>query len=177
MINELSQTLRAILMQPGLPRELAAAQIVFDRPSETFNPTQTTLDLFLYDIRENRNFGDGGTAVAASVRALACTYLVTAWPVGGPELPLQEQLLLSEALQVLSAHPTIPTRFLQGGLAGHEPPQMLVMHPDALKNTAEFWTSLGGRLRPSLSVTATIRLPPFATLVAAGGAQPGGGFG
>lgn len=177
MISDLSETLRAILTQPGMPRELASAQIVFDRPADTLNPTQTSLDLFLYDIRENRHLGDGGPPVAVPVRALACTYLVTAWPVGGLELALQELQLLSEALQVLSAYPTIPERFLRGSLAGHDPPQMLVMHPDALKNTAEFWTSLGGRLRPSLTVTVTIRIPAFATTAAPNGAGPTGGPG
>jgi hypothetical protein len=158
MISDLSLTLRALLTQSGLPPELAAAQIVFDRPSEQFTPTQTTVDLFLYDIREDRDFGAG-----VLVRPLACTYLITAWPVGGPEPALQEQQLLSDVLQMLAAHPTIPPRFLQGSLAGHDPPpQLLVMHPDALKNTAEFWTSLGSKLRPSLSVTATIRVPPLA---------------
>lgn len=164
MISDLSQTLRAILTQPGLPRDLAAAQIVFDRPSETFTPTQTTVDLFLYELREDRDSGDGpGIGGSAAVRPLACTYLVTAWPVGGPEVALQEHQLLSDVLRVLSAHPTIPKEFLQGGLAGQDPPpQMLVMHPDALKNAAEFWTALGSKLRPSLTVTVTIRVPAFA---------------
>jgi hypothetical protein len=162
MISDLSLTLRAILTQPGLPRELAAAQIVFDRPSESFNPTQTAVDLFLYEIRENRDFSEAPAGTGPSARPIAFTYLVTAWPVGGPELALQEQQLLSNVLQVLLAHPTITKSFLHGSLASHEPaPQILVMHPDALKNTAEFWTSLGGKLRPSLSVTVTVNVPPF----------------
>ena len=53
MIHDLSETLRAILTQPGLPPELGGAHIVFDRPADTFNPTQTTVDVFLYDLREN----------------------------------------------------------------------------------------------------------------------------
>jgi hypothetical protein len=93
---------------------------------------------------------------------LACTYLVTAWPVGGPELALQEQRLLSETLQILTRYRTIPAQFLQGSLAGRLPlPQMLVLHPDALKNASEFWTSLGNKLRPSLSVTVTLDIPSF----------------
>ena len=86
MISDLSLTLRALLTQPGLPAELAAAQIVFDRPSEQFTPTQTSVDLFLYDIREDRDFVAGSASGGGSVRPFACTYLVTAWPVGGPEL-------------------------------------------------------------------------------------------
>ncbi|MCA1634194.1 MAG: DUF4255 domain-containing protein, partial [Acidobacteria bacterium] len=56
MINDLSETLRAILDDPNLAPvfpELAAAAVVFDRPTEQFNPSQTTIDLFLYDLRED----------------------------------------------------------------------------------------------------------------------------
>lgn len=163
MISDLSRALRAMLSQPGLPPDLAAAQIVFDRPSDSFSPTQASVDLFLYDIREARDFAAGSVPGGPPARSLACTYLVTAWPVGGPELALQEQQLLGDVLQVLSAQLTIPEQFLRGQLAGQSPPpQLLVLHPDASKSTAEFWSSLGSKLRPSLGVTVTIRLPAFA---------------
>jgi hypothetical protein len=156
MISDLSRTLRAVLTQPGLPAELARAQIVFDRPADSFNPSQTTVDVFLYELRENHDLNPGSDAALA----LACTYLVTAWPVGGSELALQEQQLLSDVLEVLSRYPTIPASFLQGTLKGQNPaPQMLVLPPDTLKNSSEFWTSLGNKLRASLSVTVTIVIP------------------
>jgi hypothetical protein len=168
MISDLSETLRAILTQPGLPAALAAAQIAFDRPSEPFNPTQTTLDLFLYDIRENHELradprvSPGGAGAETAPMSLACSYLVTAWPVGGPELALQEHNLLGETLRVLASYPVIPADFLRGSLVAQRPlPQMLVLHPDALQNTSEFWTALGSKLRPSLSVTVTIAVAPF----------------
>jgi hypothetical protein len=176
MINDLSETLRAILTQPGVPAALAAAHIVFDRPTEPFNPTQTTVDLFLYEIRENHELradprgqppGGGARTGAPAPMSLACSYLVTAWPVGGPELALQEQNLLGEALQVLTGYPIIPAAFLRGSLVDQQPlPQMLVLHPDALKNTSEFWTALGNKLRPSLSVTVTIAVTPFQATLA-----------
>ncbi len=171
MIQDLSQTLRAILTQPGLPSELSAAHIVFDRPGDTFNPSQTVIDLFLYDLRENLELRcndsaltrvNGQVTITPPALRLACTYLVTAWPVGAGELALQEQQLLGEVLQVLARYPTIPANFLQGNLAGQDPPlPMIALHPDALKNMSEFWTSLGNKLRPSLSITVTISVPVF----------------
>jgi hypothetical protein len=171
MISDLSETLRAILTQPGLPAALADAHIVFDRPTEPFNPTQTTVDLFLYEIRENHDLrsdprgqptGSGAQTGSVASISLACSYLVTAWPVSGPELALQEQNLLGETLQVLTGYPIIPAAFLRGSLVDQRPlPQMLVLHPDALKNTSEFWTALGSKLRPSLTVTVTIAVAPF----------------
>ncbi len=172
MIRDLSQTLRAILTQPGLPAELAAAQIVFDSPSELFHPNQTTVNLFLYDLRENVDLrssepvvtrSNGQATTTPPPLRLSCTYLVTAWAVGGAETALQEHQLLSEVLQVLSRYATIPPSFQQGSLVGQTPPlPMVALHPDALKNIAEFWTSLGNKLRPSLSVTVTIALPVLA---------------
>lgn len=175
MIRDLSETLRAILEDPGLAvnfPELAAAQISFERPTEQFNPGQKTVDLFLYDMRENLDLRNNEPIIEqhngqATIRQpplrVACSYLVTAWPVGGAELPLQEHRLLSQVLQVLSGYPKIPERFLRGSLVGQEPPlPMVALHPDALKNLSEFWTALGSKLRPSLTVTVTIGMPVFA---------------
>jgi hypothetical protein len=96
---------------------------------------------------------------------LACSYLVTAWPFGGPDLPLQEHRLLAQVLRVLSHYPTIPPNFLQGSLIGQDPPlPMVTLHPDALKNLAEFWSSLGSKLKASLTVTVTISVPVFSDI-------------
>lgn len=171
MIRDLSQTLQTILTQPGLPTELAAARIMFDRPSEQFNPTQTAVNLFLFDVQENKelrsnepmlNRNNGQATIRQPPIRIACSYLVTAWPVGGAELSLQEHRLLSQVLQVLSRYPSIPETFLQGSLRGQEPPlPMIVSTADGLKGTAEFWTALNSPLRASLMVTVTASLTPL----------------
>jgi hypothetical protein len=130
------------------------------------------VDLFLYDVRENMELRSNEPTIArqngqAVIRRpplrVACSYLVTAWPVGGQELILQEHRLLSQVLQVFSRYPTIPPSFLQGGLAGQEPPlPMITARADGLKSPAEFWTALGNKLRPSLTVTVTIAMESFA---------------
>jgi hypothetical protein len=171
MIQDLSRTLQAILSQPGLPPPLSNALIAFDRPEELFHPMQTTVDLFLYDVRENLELRSNeltiekGSTTSVTHKApmrLACSYLATAWPVGGADPALQEQQLLAQVLQALGRFPTIPATFLQGLLVGQQPPlPMVALHPDALKNLAEFWASLGNTLRPSLTLTVTISVPLF----------------
>ena len=177
MIRDLSETLKAVLQDPTFALvfpELAAADIIFDRPLDPFNPPKTTIDLFLYDVRENLELRSNeytvtkvnGQAIThpAALR-LACSYLVTAWPVGGAELALQEHRLLTQVLRVLSRYPTIPAIFLQGSLIGQDPPlPMVALHPDALKNLAEFWSSLGSKMKASLTVTVTISVPVFADI-------------
>jgi hypothetical protein len=154
--------------------ELAAADIVFDRPLDPFNPPKTTIDLFLYDVRENLELRgneytvtkiNGQSFTHPAALRLACSYLVTAWPVGGAELALQEHRLLTQVLRVLSRYPMIPASFLQGSLVGQDPPlPMVALHPDALKNLAEFWSSLGSKMKASLTVTVTISVPVFADI-------------
>ncbi len=177
MIRDLSLTLRELLTQPGLPAELAAAQIVFDRPADTFNPGATAVDLFLYDIRENTelrnsepiiNRVNGQALIRPAPMRVSCTYLVTAWPTGvGEEVTLGEHRLLSQVLQVLSGYSTIPAEFLQGSLAGQEPPlPMMAARVDSLKNPPEFWSAMGNKLRASFMVTVTIGMDVFETITA-----------
>jgi hypothetical protein len=163
MIRDLSESLSALLT-PAVQ-----ADISFDRPTDLFQPAQTTIDVFLYDVRENvelrnnepivRRVGTEAHKVAPPVR-LDCAYLVTAWPVGGSDLALQEHRLLSQALQRLLRFPTIPPDFLRGSLVGQQPPLPAVTaRPDGLANPAEFWTALGSRLRAALTLRVTISVP------------------
>jgi len=177
MIDDLSRTLRAVLQDPIFAAEfpeLNGADIVFDRPLDPFAPPKTTIDVFLYDLREDLDLrlneptitrvGNQVVTHPAALR-LACSYLVTAWPVGGADLAFQEQRLLAQVLRVLSRFPTIPASFLQGSLVGQDPLlPMVTLHPDALKNLAEFWSSLGSKLKASLTVTVTISVPVFADI-------------
>lgn len=172
VIQDLSQTLRQVLTKsPGVEAPLKGAQIVFDRPSESFKPQQTTVDLFLYDVRENVELrsneptftrSNGQVIVTPPPLRIACSYLVTAWPSGAGEVALlEEQELLGQVLEILSRFPTIPPDFLQGKLKDQDPSMpMVTLQPDGLKNISEFWTSIGNKLRPSLTVTVTASVAP-----------------
>ncbi len=46
---------------------------------------------------------------------------------------------------------------------GQDPPlPMMALHPDALKHLSEFWTSVGNKLRASLTLTVTIGVSLYA---------------
>lgn len=175
MIQDLSLILRKILNDPSLPEPLKSAQIAFDRPTEPYNPGQRTVNLFLYDVRENVELRNneptyqrqnGQVIIRQPPLRVACSYLVTAWPAGatGEALVLQEHQLLSQALQTLSRHPLIPADLLNGtSLEGQEPPlPMVTALVDPQKNLSEFWTAVGNKLRPSFMVTVTIAMEAFA---------------
>src|ERR1700752_3644747 len=107
MIDDLSRTLKAILSRAPAP--LSNAQVVFSRPTDAFTPPQTAIDLFLYDIRENVDLRNNEPVITRNRNGqvvthrqpirLACSYVVTAWPVGksGDDAILLEQKLLGQA--------------------------------------------------------------------------------
>src|SRR5215468_5165355 len=98
MIRDLSTTLQAILSDASLAvpfPELHQALIAFDRPDDSFKPAQTTVDLFLFDVRENMELRsnerrverrNGPAVINRAPMRVACTYLITAWPMGGTDL-------------------------------------------------------------------------------------------
>src|SRR5205085_2039354 len=159
MIRDLSETLQAILDDADLGKsfpELAAAQIAFERPSEQFNPSQTTINLFLFDIRENTELRtnertverrNGETLLGPPPKRIDCSYLVSAWAAGGtgPRLVLDEHELLGQALQVLAGYPTVPEKFLQGSLKDQGLPLPLSFGETSggMKDRADFWSALG----------------------------------
>jgi hypothetical protein len=177
MIRDLSETLQAVLDDPALAKEkpfrkLAEAQVAFERPSEQFKPSQTTVNLFLFDIRENMELREkeplverrnGQALIQRPPIRIDCSYLLTAWAAGGtgPELVLEEHELLGQAMQVLARYPTIPEKFLQGSLKEQGRPLPLRVggtNKGEMKDPADFWAALGNKLRPALIVTATLEL-------------------
>ena len=175
MIRDLSASLNAILTQPGLSAgfpELAAAQISFDQPAEPYAPTTATINLFLYDIRENTELRlnepaiarlNGSASVTQPPRRILCTYLATAWVPSGTDMALQEHRLLTQVLTVLSQYPIMPANFAQGTIKTNDPPVPIqVALGTSEAGIPEFWSALGAKLRPSLTVQATIALPIFA---------------
>lgn len=179
MIRDLSETLRAMLDDEALKtrfKDLLDAQISFDRPDEGFKPSQTTVNLFLYDVREDLELRsnepiivrqNGQAQILQPPLRVICSYLVTAWPATGADLALQEHHLLSQALQVLASLPRIPDKYLQGKLKGQQPPlPMVTARMDRVKEPYEFWTAIGNKIRPSITVTVTIGIDLFEPVTA-----------
>lgn len=172
MIRNLSLSLKNLLTKGAAAYpELALAQIAFERPSDNFNPAQPTLSLYLYDVRENTElrtsqgtveFRNGVVVMQRPALRVAASYVLTAWSgsASGDEALLSEQRLLSQALQVLAAHPRLPQSCLVGSLVDQVPALPLIAaQAEGQKNPAEFWTALNNKLRPSLTVMVTFSMP------------------
>lgn len=171
MIDDLDRSLENLLRRE-LPAELVAQiTISFATPDGQFPPASVALpaiDLFLYDVRENRELRDGewrierqsdGTAVrkAPPVR-VDCSYLITAWPSESSTTPARdEHRMLGEVMKALLRHQTLPSAVLEGSLVGQQPPlPASTLQPGRLQSLAEFWQALGGKPKATLSYTVTI---------------------
>jgi hypothetical protein len=173
MIDDLDRTLAALLAQE-LPAGLVEqVTVTFAAPNDQFPPPSVALpavDLFLYDVRENRELRrveprverSNGTVVQTPppVR-VDCSYLVTAWASdSSPTHAYDEHRLLGEVMRVLLRHPTLPEAVLQGSLQAQEqPPPTSTLSSGHLQNLAEFWQALGGRARAALNYTVTLSVP------------------
>ncbi|MBV9772857.1 MAG: DUF4255 domain-containing protein [Gemmatimonadetes bacterium] len=173
MIHDLDRTLEELL-KLDLPQSIVdQVTISFATPNNQFPPASVPLpavNLFLYDVRENRDLRSNehvverradGTAVRTRAPArIDCSYLVTAWPSDASNSPaMDEHKLLGAVMWVLLRHPTIPEAVLQGSLGGQGLPlPTSALQPGHLQNLGEFWQALGGRPRAALNYTVTLAL-------------------
>ncbi|HMG36482.1 MAG TPA: Pvc16 family protein [Blastocatellia bacterium] len=172
MIDQVSLLLKKILNDPALPDPLKSADKDFVRPTDPYSPAADTINLFLYDIRENADLRsneqivekkNGQAIVHVAPMRVYCCYLVTAWVPGLPSetTVMREQLMLSQALRALARFPIIPEEVLQGtGLADQDPLlPMITAQADSSKSSSEFWASVGNKIRASINVNVTISIP------------------
>jgi hypothetical protein len=171
VINDLDDTL-AELLRRTLPSTLVhQVSISFAPPDSTFPPSSVTLpaiDLFLYEIRENRDLrsteralergADGTLAMRPPPVRVDCSYLITAWPSAGTPNAIQdEHHLISEVMAALLRYPVLPPQLLQGALAAEPlPPPVTALQAGSLQSMGEFWQALGGKPKVALHYTATI---------------------
>jgi hypothetical protein len=175
MIDDLDRSLENLLKRELPPELVSQVSISFAPPDGKFPPPSVALpaiDLFLYDVRENRDLRDGewrlerqsdGNAVRkAPVVRIDCSYLVTAWPSGNSTTPARdEHRLLGEVMKALLRHATLPSAVLEGGLQGQRPPlPASTLQPGRLQSLSELWQALGGKPKVTLSYTVTIGVDP-----------------
>lgn len=174
MIDDLDKTLETLLRKE-LPANLVdQITISFATPDNQFPPTSVTLpaiDMFLYDVRENRDLrsnewiversSSGSVTKSQPPARVECSYLVTAWSSDSSTTPaLDEHRLLGEVLKVLLQHSNIPPQILQGSLQGQEPNlPAITLQPGRLQSLGEFWQALGGKPKAALNYTVTFAVP------------------
>lgn len=165
MIHDVDESLRSLL-RLRMEGE-ASVEVVFDAPTRDWASRRNapTVDLYLYDIREDagrrqvgqteRRSDDGIRIVGweSPPRWFKLSYLVTAWT----QRPEDEHRLLSMLLAAFLAQDGIPEEALAGSLTGTDTPiaYTVALPPPKDRALSDTWSALGGELKPSLDLVVT----------------------
>src|SRR5436305_4248909 len=165
MLHLLDESLEAFL-RAAVPLGKREVDVSFAAPDRDWaaRVSRPTVNLYLWDVRRNLDERDGGmeTVIDDNGRPrlrpplprVDCRYLVTAWTSEVQD----EHSLLGHTLAAMLLHHTIEERYLQGSIAQVVPgPTLAVAGPEGRDNS-DFWSALGGQLKPGLDlvVTATV---------------------
>ena len=172
MITDLDETIRQLLKEE-LPIKNNEIEVSFDQPKRENSAkwTKPTVNLFLYDLRENNVLrqhqweqiangrrGDNLSHLKRSPMRVDCFYMLTTWAAD----PEDEHRLLTRCLLALFRFPVLPGDRLVGSL--RNPPydiQARLANHDKLTNPAEVWSALDNEMRPSISYVITLALDPW----------------
>lgn len=173
MFDQLDQALASLLADPpvhhALP-QLFGADVSFLTPEKGFAPDKDTVNLFLYETKENRELRQvlpsTLTLAGISERRRAplrvdCAYMVTAWSTNkGHDKVTAEHKLLGQTFNWLSRFPRLPLRYFATAAQAaqvFEPPTM-VAQMDGAKSAGEFWHALGIAPRPYFNLMVAITM-------------------
>ncbi len=170
IIKDLDSSLKLML-----EKEIKDVSISFVTPDDKFlstnQPSLPAIDLFLYDIRENRDRRyneytmerqpDGSIIKRPPSVRINCSYLVTAWSKNTNNPIEDEHYLLGRTMAVLVSNPKIPDDVLQGCLVDQEfPLPAISLQPSNLHSPSEFWQAMKGTPKATLHYTVTIGVRP-----------------
>ncbi len=169
MIELFDETLKA-LVEREVVGDGGQVEVAFEAPTKEWAARRNapTLDLYLYDIREDldrretqwepvRNERGDKVGRQPPGRRFRLSYLVTAWT----QRPEDEHRLLSACLRTFLRHEALPPDRLTGALSRQPLPVLLTVGypPGPDRSLADVWSALGGELKPSLDLVATVPFP------------------
>jgi hypothetical protein len=173
MLHLLDESLEAFL-RAAVPLPARDIDVVFEAPDGAWaaGVSRPTVDLYLWDVRPNmseREYGeelvsrDNGKRFRRDpLPRIDCRYLVTAWTSEVRD----EHSLLGDVLAALLLHPAIGAEHLQGAFAEVRPlPGIRLRTGDGSENS-DFWSALGGQLKPGLDLVVTATIDAAALAVA-----------
>lgn len=170
MIDDLDDALRALLVRE-IPIRNNEVDVGFDQPRRDWSArlSRPTLNLYLYDLRENVRLRREQTQRAIERRPdsvltqrqgirVDLHYLVTAWATA----PEDEHRLLARTLLALLRNAEMPDDLLPEGLQDQPNPIPLkVAQPDTLDKPSDLWSVLDNNQRPGLVLTTTLAFNPY----------------
>jgi hypothetical protein len=176
MFDAVDEAIKNLLIKE-IPIRNNEIEIAFDQPTQDWasrvgNPT---LNVYLHEIRENRQLrgaeqfsetqlSDGSVEIRRNPMRVDLHYLVTAWS----RKEQDQHHLLGLAMMALMRAPALPKDVLPESLRDHPVsiPIDVVHSTDEGKNWNDFWTTMGNRQRPGITLTVTLLVDPYRPTVA-----------
>jgi hypothetical protein len=167
VIQDLDDTMKELLVLK-VPVDTSIVDIKFEMPTKEWasGVTRPTINLFLYDVRENHELRSNeryltrSGGIASEQRApvrVDLTYLITVWTTDVSD----EHQLLGQVLTTLLRYPFFPDEVLKGAMQTQPRPlQAWIAQPERTPNAWDFWGSLDGRLKAGISYVVTASLEP-----------------
>lgn len=160
MLNLLDEGLEAFL-RAEVPLARNSIDVSFAAPDRDWGAgvTRPTINLFLWDVRRNLSERESGMALTEQGAGRAwrpplprvdCRYLVSAWTSETPD----EHALLGAVLATLLRHDEIAAQYLPSAYAEVRPLPTLVVAADS-GDQSDFWSAVGGQLKPGLDLRIT----------------------
>jgi hypothetical protein len=171
MINEVDEALRNMFRNEILSG--TDVDVVFDAPTREWasRRNKPTLDLYLYDIREDLRRHETGIIEERDERGRVISrrlpprffklaYLVTAWT----QRPEDEHRLLAVTLATAIRYNSMPEEYLTRLLVDNDVNLLMQVAypPPEDRQVSDVWSSLGGDLKPSIDLQITMPILPDA---------------
>jgi len=167
MISDLDESIKELLTKQGY-LDPAEVDIKFEMPNREWSASisKPTVNLYLYDIRENYQLRGTEWTVTKDENGKATrkknpsrvdiAYIITVWANDIAD----EHRLLWNVLLTLFRYSELPENVLSGRLVGqYYPFKAVTAQPDGLfKNPADFWSSLDNEIKPSINYVVTLPL-------------------
>jgi hypothetical protein len=161
VLQQIDASLEAFL-RAVVPLPKRDVEVAFDAPDRDWGTgiTKPTINLYLWDVRRNLDEREAGMTLADEdgrrVRRrpdprVDCRYLVTAWTSETRD----EHALLGRVLATVLQHGELPGEHLQGTYAEVRPLPRLSIGTADERDQSDFWSALGGQLKPGLDLTVT----------------------
>lgn len=165
-LADLDEALGALVRRELASTGFQDVGIAFEAPNREWAAavSQPTLNLFLYDLRENqqrraaqwdRGEADGHRTETRPPLWLDASYTLTAWARSAQD----EHRMLSQALSGLHRYPELPVEVLTAALASLQEtlgPLRTRLGDPKLDASADFWTAIGGPYKLSFHYIVTI---------------------